>query len=65
MKFIKTEEAGFIGTIVLNNDVKHNSLNLEMLDEIGGAIQSGAGSTCLEFGGNQHSKGAFLYCGTY
>jgi len=34
MKFIKTEEAGFIGTIVLDNDVKHNSLNLEMLDEI-------------------------------
>ena len=38
MKFIKTEEAGFIGTIVLNNDVKHNSLNLEMLDEIVNAL---------------------------
>ena len=38
MKFIKTEEAGFIGTIVLNNDAKHNSLNLEMLDEIVNAL---------------------------
>lgn len=38
MKYIKTEETGFTGTIVLNNDVKHNSLNLEMLDEILNAI---------------------------
>ena len=38
MKYIKTEEAGFIGTIVLNNDAKHNSLNLEMLDEIVDAL---------------------------
>ena len=38
MKYIKTEEKGFTGIIVLNNDAKHNSLNLEMLDEIVAAI---------------------------
>jgi len=34
MKFIKAEEDGFTGTIFLDNDAKHNSLNLEMLQEI-------------------------------
>jgi methylmalonyl-CoA decarboxylase len=34
MKFIKTEIEEYRGTIVLNNDSKHNSLNIEMLDEI-------------------------------
>ena len=38
MKYIKTEEKGFTGIIVLNNDAKHNSLNLEMLDEIVASI---------------------------
>ena len=38
MKFIKTEERGFIGIITFDNDRKHNSLNFEMLDEIAEAV---------------------------
>jgi len=38
MKFIKTEERGFIGIVTLDNDQKHNSLNFEMLDEIVEAV---------------------------
>ena len=38
MKFIKTVKAGYTGIIVLDNDTKHNSLNIEMLDEIVSAI---------------------------
>ena len=40
MKFIKTEERGFIGIVTLDNDQKHNSLNFEMLDEIVEAISA-------------------------
>ena len=38
MKYIKTKHKGYTGIIVLNNDTKHNSLNLEMLEEIIAAI---------------------------
>jgi methylmalonyl-CoA decarboxylase len=38
MKYIKTKQKGYTGIIVLNNDTKHNSLNLEMLEEIITAI---------------------------
>jgi methylmalonyl-CoA decarboxylase len=34
MKYIKVEISGTIATIILNNDEKRNSLNLEMLGEI-------------------------------
>jgi len=40
MKFIKTEERRFIGIVTLDNDQKHNSLNLEMLDEIVEAVSA-------------------------
>jgi len=38
MKFIKSEERGFVGIITLDNDNKHNSLSVEMVDEIVEAV---------------------------
>ncbi len=38
MKFIKLEERGFVGIITLDNDNKHNSLSVEMVDEVVEAV---------------------------
>ena len=40
MNYISTKSDNFTGTIVLNNDKKHNSLNFDMLEEINEALDT-------------------------
>ncbi len=58
MRFIKTDEKGYTGVIILNNDAKHNSLNVDMLLEIEEAVSTfeSTGKRVIVLRSNPHSK---------